>query len=71
MMMNRQTKMKAYKTNKTKLMITATMCAALLFGATACNNGNDANGNSNLNGTESPPAVTDEMLVPTETAATE
>lgn len=66
--MNKKTKSPAHKTNKMKLMLTATMCAVLLFGAAACNNGNGNNVNVDVNDTNNPHAVTDDAVVPTETA---
>ncbi|MDF2838140.1 MAG: hypothetical protein K0Q63_3780 [Paenibacillus sp.] len=70
--MNKNTKTPAHKTNKMKLMLTATMCAVLLFGAAACNNGNgnDVNVDANVNdANNNAPAVTDDAVVPTEPAA--
>ncbi|MDQ6419090.1 hypothetical protein RB620_06520 [Paenibacillus sp. LHD-117] len=64
------------KQKMTKLLLTATMCAVLLFGASACNNGADVNtngdGNANVNANESTNNMggggTDENAVPTEQA---
>ncbi len=70
--MNKTMKTTAHKTNKTKLLLTATMCAVMLFGAAACNNGNDVNGDGNMNGANNnAPVVTDDAVVPTESAATD
>lgn len=67
--MNKKTKTPAHKTNKMKLMLTATMCAVLLFGAAACNNGNGNDVNVDVNDmNNNSPAVTDDAEMPTETA---
>lgn len=70
--MNKKMKTTAHKTSKTKLVLTATMCAVMLFGAAACNNGNgnDVNVDANVNDVNNnAPAVTDDAVVPTEPAA--
>lgn len=56
-----------FKDNKmTKLLLTATMCAILMFGAAACNSAtnNSGNGGSMNDGTGAP-AMTDDVIEPT------
>ncbi|GBG06035.1 hypothetical protein B1748_26870 [Paenibacillus sp. MY03] len=69
--MKRESNNPVRKTTRTKLLLTATMCAVLLLGASACNNGNNVNTNSNgiNDDANNMPTVTDETVVPTATDA--
>ncbi|MBH5317040.1 hypothetical protein I6N90_04360 [Paenibacillus sp. GSMTC-2017] len=65
-------KMNNGKERVTKLLLTATMCAILIFSTAACNNGgaNNASNGANNSGTNSP-IVTGDPQVPLETEAPE
>ncbi|WP_168120585.1 hypothetical protein [Paenibacillus sp. HB172176] len=60
------------KTNPTKLLLTATICASIMFGASACNNNNNTNLNNNenagTNGAMNAPMATDGTVLPSEGA---
>ncbi|GKU78233.1 hypothetical protein [Paenibacillus sp. L3-i20] len=55
------------KQKMTKLLLTATMCALLMFTVVACNSGDPNNASNGANdGTNNAPMITEEPEVPNE-----